>query len=110
MVINDIDLAKQIPINETVTSLWKAIGETPQLMRGATSTSTPKLTVNNEDGRSSPTIENSRKRLLQEKFDQRKADLISSQCKTRCFLLPAPDLTILYIPTNQNNNEQMQSS
>lgn len=101
-------LAKQLPINETVTSIWKAIGETPQLMRGsaASGTTTPKTIGTEGDERSSSIAEPTRKRLLQEKFDQRKAELISSQCKTKCFLLPAPDLSVLYIPTA---NDQQQA-
>lgn len=91
-------LAKQLPINETVTSLLKVIGEGPSLIRtGATKSG-------GDDDRASPTADNSRKKLLQEKFDQRKKDLSSEKCQTKCFLLPSTDLSIIYIPTNDQNN------
>ncbi|CAF4190698.1 unnamed protein product, partial [Rotaria sp. Silwood2] len=87
--------AKQLPINEKVTSLLKVIGESPSLIRsGATK-------IGGEDGRASPTSENNRKKILQEKFDERKKDLFSLQCQTKCFLLSSPDLSIIYIPNNE---------
>ena len=95
--IIDFFSAKQLPINETVTSLLKAIGDTPSLIRASTTKST------GEDGRASPTPENSRKRLLQEKFDERKKELSSTQCQTKCFLLPLPELNIIYIPNHDQN-------
>ncbi len=90
-------LAKQLPINETVTSLLKVLGESPSLIRSGP-TKTP-----GEDGRASPTPETNRKRLLQDKFDDRNKVLSSSHCQTKCFLLPSPDLNIIYIPNNDQN-------
>ena len=56
-----------------------------------------------EEGRLSSTSENSRKKTLQEKFDGRKCDLSARQCQTSCFLLPSPDLTLIYVPNDQQN-------
>ncbi|CAF3617305.1 unnamed protein product [Rotaria sordida] len=86
--------AKQLPINEKVTSLLKVIGDSPSLIRAGTT----KFVA--EEGRASPTPDN-RKKMLQEKFDERKKELTSIQCQTKCFLLPSPDLTIIYIPNNE---------
>ncbi|CAF0980100.1 unnamed protein product [Adineta ricciae] len=86
--------AKQIPINETVSSLLKVIGDSSAMIRSnATKPS-------EEDERSSSTPENTRKRILQEKFDERKKNLLAEQCQTKCYLLPANDLMIIYIPNN----------
>jgi hypothetical protein len=93
-------LAKLLPINETVSSLLKVIGESPSLIR-STAMRTGGV---GDDGRVSPTIENSRKRILQEKFDQRKKDLCSTHCQSKVFLLPASDLTVVYVPINESNN------
>jgi hypothetical protein len=91
-------LAKQLPINETVASLLKVIGDgSSSLVRSTATKST------GEDGRASPTHERNRRQLLQEKFDERKKDLYSTQCRTKCFLLPLPDLNIIYIPNNDQN-------
>ncbi len=91
-------IAKQLPLNETVSSLLKVIGDSSSLIRsGATKSA-------GDDGRASPTTENSRKRILQDKFDERKKDLSSAQCQTKCFLLPSTDLSIIYIPNNDQNN------
>lgn len=95
--INSFFLAKLLPINETVTSLMKVIGESSSLIRSS-ATKSP-----GEDGRASPTPDTNRKRLLQEKFDDRKQALLSTQCQTKCFLLPSPDLNLIYIPNSEQN-------
>lgn len=84
-------LAKSIPINETVSSFLKVISES------RSNPSKPAV----DDGRVSPTPESNRKRLLQEKFEERKHELSSMHCQTKCFLFPSPDLTIIYIPNSQ---------
>lgn len=76
-----------------MSSLLKVIGESPSLIR-----SNPNARNPLDDGRISPTPESNRKRLLQEKFEERKKDLSSNSCQTKCFLFPSPDLTIFYIP------------
>ena len=86
--------AKQIPINETVTSLLKVIGDSSAMIRANATKTT------GDDERSSSTAENTRKRILQEKFDERKKNLLTAQCQTKCYLLPASDLMIIYIPNN----------
>jgi len=58
-----------------------------------------------EDGRASRPTETNRKKLLQEKFEERKNNLSSIQCQTKCFLLPSPDLNIIYIPNNDQQNQ-----
>ncbi len=58
-----------------------------------------------EDGRASPPTETNRKKLLQDKFEERKNNLSSMQCQTKCFLLPSPDLNIIYIPNNDQQNQ-----
>jgi len=90
-------LAKQLPINETVTSFLKVIGDSPSLIRSTATKTT------GDDGYASPPTETNRKKILQDKFDERKKDLFSTQCQTKCFLLPSPDLTIIYIPNNDQN-------
>ncbi|CAM4766731.1 unnamed protein product [Rotaria magnacalcarata] len=89
--------AKQLPINEKVASLLKAIGDGSSLIRANTTK------TGGDDGRASPTSENNRKKLLQEKFDERKNDLSSLSCQTKCFLLPSPDLSLIYIPNHEPN-------
>ena len=74
-----------------MSSFLKVIGESPSLIR-----SNSRNPI--DDGRNSPTPESNRKRLLQEKFEERKKDLSSIPCQTKCFLFPSPDLTIIYIP------------
>jgi hypothetical protein len=92
--------AKQLPINETVTSLFKVIGDgSSSLVRSSATKST------GDDGRGSPTHENSRKRILQNKFDEREKDLCSTQCRTTCLLLPIPDLNLIYMPNNNDQNK-----
>lgn len=91
--------AKQLPINETVNSFLKVIGDGQSLIRSNATTKSP-----NDDGRASPTTETNRKKILQDKFDEREKDLASMQCQTKCFLLPSPDLKIIYIPNNDQNN------
>lgn len=86
-----------MPINEKVTSFLKVIGESPSLILSGTTKSA------GEDGRASPTLENNRKKILQEKFDERKKELSVSQCQTKCFLLPSPDLSLIYIPNDEQN-------
>ncbi|UJR10843.1 hypothetical protein I4U23_015031 [Adineta vaga] len=90
--------AKQIPINETVTSLLKVIGDSSSMIRSST------IKLAGDDERTLATSENTRKRILQEKFDERKKNLMTTQCQTKCYLLPATDLTIIYIPNNDQNN------
>jgi hypothetical protein len=75
----------------------KVIGEGSSLIRSST-TKPP-----GEDGHASPTPEHNRKRLLQEKFDDRKQALSSTQCQTKCFFLPSPDLNLIYIPNSEQN-------
>ncbi|CAF1417170.1 unnamed protein product [Rotaria sp. Silwood1] len=87
--------AKQLPINEKVTSLLKVIGESPSLILSGT------IKIEGDNDRASPTFENNRKKILQEKFDERKKDLSSIQCQTKCFLLSSPDLTLIYTPNNE---------
>lgn len=94
-------------MNGTVSSLLKVIGDSPSFIRSNVS-STVKST-NNEDDRASQPIETNKKRVLQDKFEQRKLDLISKQCQTRCFLLPSPDTAILYTPS-ENRNDSMNPS
>ena len=98
-------LAKLLPINETVSSLLKVIGESPALIRStAMKTAGGGGGGGGDDGRVSPTIENGRKRILQEKFDQRKKDLCASRCQSKVFLLPATDLTVVYVPIYESND------
>ena len=97
-------LAKLLPINETVSSLLKVIGESPSLIRSTAMRTAAGGGGGGDDGRVSPTIENSRKRMLQEKFDQRKKDLCSSRCQCKVFLLPASDLTVVYVPSHESND------
>lgn len=92
-----MSLAKQLPINETVTSFFKSIGENPSSIRSNTSKSA------NDDERISSTTETNRKKLLQDKFDEREKDLSSIKCQTKFFLLPSPDLKLIYIPNNDQN-------
>ncbi|CAF1112491.1 unnamed protein product [Adineta steineri] len=89
--------AKQLPINETVSSLLKVIGDSSSMIRASA------IKTIGDDERSSATQENSRKRILQDKFDERKKDLSSTQCQTKCLLLPSTDLSIIYIPNSDQN-------
>ena len=84
-----------MPINETLTSVLKVINEGQSLIRSST---TRPL---NDDERLSQTSETNRKKILQDKFDERENDLSSKQCQTKCYFLPSADLTIIYIPNNQ---------
>ena len=75
----------------------KVFGEGSSLMRSS-ATKPP-----NEDGRASPAPEANRKRLLQEKLDDRKQNLPLIQCQSKCFFLFSPDLHDIYIPNSEQN-------
>jgi len=88
-----------LPINETVNSFLKVINEGQSLIRSSGTARS------SDDDRASPTLESNRKKLLQDKYDERKKDLINSNCQSTCFLLPSADLNLIYIPNNTNHSK-----
>lgn len=82
-----------------MASLMKVIGDSSSMIRAGIT----KPTAGGDDERVAATSENTRRGLLQDKFEKRKEKLIGGECQTKCYLLPATDLTVTYIPSSDQN-------